>query len=83
VTSRRSPAAALLAFQICGSMMAGAGAEPAIPELFWHAAIEGTSPNDVASQFGVSPAADRQAKSRILRRLKLILGEASDRAGPA
>jgi RNA polymerase sigma-70 factor (ECF subfamily) len=52
--------------------------EPRTWELFWHAAIEGTPPNDVAMQFGVSPAAVRQAKSRVLRRLKVVLGEASD-----
>jgi RNA polymerase sigma-70 factor (ECF subfamily) len=55
--------------------------EPRTWELFWQAAIEGTPPNDVASQFGVSPAAVRQAKSRVLRRLKLVLGEATDWAG--
>jgi RNA polymerase sigma-70 factor (ECF subfamily) len=52
--------------------------EPRTWELFWHAAIEGTPPNEVASQFGVTPGAVRQAKSRVLRRLKLVLGEASD-----
>jgi RNA polymerase sigma-70 factor (ECF subfamily) len=47
-------------------------------ELFWQAAIEGTPPDEVAARFGVTPGAVRQAKSRVLRRLKLVLGEASD-----
>jgi RNA polymerase sigma-70 factor (ECF subfamily) len=37
---------------------------------FWQTAIEGRSPVDVATEEGVSPAAIRMAKSRVLRRLK-------------
>jgi RNA polymerase sigma-70 factor (ECF subfamily) len=37
---------------------------------FWQTAIEGRSPVDVAAEEGVSPAAIRMAKSRVLRRLK-------------
>ena len=37
---------------------------------FWQTAIEGRSPVDVAAEQGVSPAAVRMAKSRVLRRLK-------------
>ncbi len=37
---------------------------------FWETAIEGRSPVDVAAEQGVSPAAIRMAKSRVLRRLK-------------
>jgi len=37
---------------------------------FWQIAIEGRSPVDVAAEEGVSPAAVRMAKSRVLRRLK-------------
>jgi RNA polymerase sigma-70 factor (ECF subfamily) len=47
-------------------------------DLFWRAAVDGAPPNEVATLFGVSPGAVRQAKSRVLRRLKLVLGEASD-----
>jgi RNA polymerase sigma-70 factor (ECF subfamily) len=54
--------------------------EPRTWELFWQAAIEESPPDEVAARFGVSPGAVRQAKSRVLRRLKLVLGEASDQA---
>jgi RNA polymerase sigma-70 factor (ECF subfamily) len=37
---------------------------------FWQTAIEGRSPVDVGAEEGVSPAAIRMAKSRVLRRLK-------------
>jgi RNA polymerase sigma-70 factor (ECF subfamily) len=37
---------------------------------FWETAIVGRSPVDVAADQGVSPAAVRMAKSRVLRRLK-------------
>jgi RNA polymerase sigma-70 factor (ECF subfamily) len=54
--------------------------EPRTWDLFWQAAIEGTPAEEVAARFGVSAGAVRQAKSRVLRRLKLVLGEASDQA---
>jgi RNA polymerase sigma-70 factor (ECF subfamily) len=45
-------------------------------QAFWKVVIDGTSPADVARDLGMTPLAVRQAKSRILRRLKLDLGEA-------
>jgi RNA polymerase sigma-70 factor, ECF subfamily len=43
--------------------------------MFWRTAVEGRSPADVAVEMGVSPAAVRQAKSRVLRKLKQQLGD--------
>jgi RNA polymerase sigma-70 factor (ECF subfamily) len=37
---------------------------------FWQTAVEGRSPPDLTAELGMSPAAIRQAKSRVLRRLK-------------
>jgi DNA-binding HxlR family transcriptional regulator len=48
------------------------------PGSFWRTAIEGGSPVDVAADLGVSPAAVRMARSRVLRRLKEAFGELSD-----
>jgi RNA polymerase sigma-70 factor (ECF subfamily) len=45
-------------------------------QAFWKVVIEETSPADVARDLGMTALAVRQAKSRILRRLKLELGEA-------
>jgi RNA polymerase sigma-70 factor (ECF subfamily) len=42
---------------------------------FWRAAVEGQAPAIIAEDLGVTPAAVRQAKSRVLRRLKEVLGE--------
>lgn len=42
---------------------------------FWRCAVEGQSPGDVGSDMGMTPTAVRQAKSRVLRRLKEELGE--------
>jgi RNA polymerase sigma-70 factor (ECF subfamily) len=42
---------------------------------FWLTAIEGRSPAALADELGMSAAAIRQAKSRVLRRLKQELGE--------
>jgi RNA polymerase sigma-70 factor (ECF subfamily) len=39
-------------------------------QAFWLTAIEEHSPNEVAASLGVSPAAVRVAKSRVLRRLR-------------
>jgi RNA polymerase sigma-70 factor (ECF subfamily) len=47
-------------------------------EAFWLTAVEGQSPADVAARTGVSPAAVRKAKSRVLRRLKEVVGEVVD-----
>lgn len=42
---------------------------------FWRSAVEGHPPAAVAQELGVSPASVRQSKSRVLRRLKDLLGE--------
>ena len=42
---------------------------------FWEHVVVGRKPADVAAELGVSPAAIRQAKSRVLRRLKEELGD--------
>lgn len=42
---------------------------------FWKVAVEDRSPADVADELGLSPNGVRQAKSRVLRRLKEELGE--------
>jgi RNA polymerase sigma-70 factor, ECF subfamily len=44
-------------------------------QAFWQVAIEGRSSAEVASELGLSPNGVRQAKSRVLRRLKEELGE--------
>jgi RNA polymerase sigma-70 factor (ECF subfamily) len=42
---------------------------------FWKVAMENRSPAEVTTEIGLTPSAVRQAKSRILRRLKEELGE--------
>jgi RNA polymerase sigma-70 factor (ECF subfamily) len=44
-------------------------------QAFWRAAVEGHPPALIAEDLGVTAAAVRQAKSRVLRRLKGVLGE--------
>jgi RNA polymerase sigma-70 factor (ECF subfamily) len=44
-------------------------------QAFWQTAIEGRSPDAAAGALGITPAAIRQAKSRVLRRLKEEMGE--------
>jgi RNA polymerase sigma-70 factor (ECF subfamily) len=44
-------------------------------QAFWRVAIENRSPADVAPELGLSPNGVRQAKSRVLRRLREELGE--------
>ena len=44
-------------------------------QMFWQTAIEGRPPADVGADLGVSAAAVRQAKSRVLRRLKEEVGD--------
>lgn len=44
-------------------------------QMFWRAAVEGQAPADIAADMKVSPAAVRQAKSRVLRRLKEEVGD--------
>jgi RNA polymerase sigma-70 factor (ECF subfamily) len=52
--------------------------ETATWQAFWLTAIEGRSPVALAAELGVTPAAIRQAKSRVLRRLKQELGDLID-----
>jgi RNA polymerase sigma-70 factor (ECF subfamily) len=42
---------------------------------FWRTVVDSRSPGDVAVELGVSPAAVRMAKSRVLRRLKDVFGD--------
>lgn len=42
---------------------------------FWRSAVEGRPSVVVAQELGVTPAAVRQSRSRVLRRLKDLLGE--------
>ena len=42
---------------------------------FWQTVVEGRSPVDIAAEMGVSPAAVRMAKSRVLHRLKEEFGD--------
>jgi RNA polymerase sigma-70 factor (ECF subfamily) len=44
-------------------------------QAFWRTVIDGRSPADLESELGMSPAAIRQAKCRVLRRLKEEAGE--------
>lgn len=44
-------------------------------QAFWRATVDGEPPAAIAADLGVTPAAVRQAKSRVLRRLKDVLGE--------
>jgi RNA polymerase sigma-70 factor (ECF subfamily) len=44
-------------------------------QAFWQTVIDGRSPVDIAADMGVSPAAVRMAKSRVLRRLKEEFGD--------
>jgi RNA polymerase sigma-70 factor, ECF subfamily len=49
--------------------------EPRTWEAFWRAAVEGQRPDLIAADLGVTPAAVRKAKSRVLHRLREELGE--------
>ncbi len=42
---------------------------------FWLAAVDGRSPAEVGVELGMSPGAVRQAKYKVLRRLRLELGD--------
>jgi RNA polymerase sigma-70 factor (ECF subfamily) len=44
-------------------------------DIFWRTVIEGIPPAGVAEEMHTTPAAVRQAKSRVLRRLKQEMGE--------
>jgi RNA polymerase sigma-70 factor (ECF subfamily) len=52
-------------------------------QAFWRTAAETRSPASVAADLGTTPAAVRQAKSRVLRRLKEVLGETTRPQDPA
>lgn len=47
-------------------------------QAFWRTAVDGQSPADVASELGMSGAAVRQSKSRILRRLREEVGDLTE-----
>jgi RNA polymerase sigma-70 factor (ECF subfamily) len=47
-------------------------------EAFWRAAVAGHSPGTIAADLGVTPAAVRKAKSRVLYRLRQEIGELAD-----
>src|SRR5262249_42303195 len=50
-------------------------------QAFWQTAVDGRPGKDVAAELGISLAAVRLAKSRVLARLKVIVGQASE-SGP-
>jgi RNA polymerase sigma-70 factor (ECF subfamily) len=52
--------------------------EPATWQAFWLTVIEGRSPAALVDELGMTPGAIRQAKSRILRRLKQEMGDVLD-----
>ena len=47
-------------------------------QAFWLTVIEGRAPTALAKELGMSPTGIRQAKSRVLRRLKQEMGELLD-----
>ena len=47
-------------------------------QMFWRMAVDGNPATAVAEEFGTTPAAVRQAKARVLRRLKEVVGEVAD-----
>jgi RNA polymerase sigma-70 factor (ECF subfamily) len=49
--------------------------EPRTWQAFWRATVDGVRPAEVAAELGMSAAGVRQAKSRILRRLKEEVGD--------
>jgi RNA polymerase sigma-70 factor (ECF subfamily) len=49
------------------------------PDLrFLDKALDGNSATAIAAEMGTTPAAVRQAKSRVLRRLKQVVGDLPD-----
>ena len=46
-------------------------------QAFWRTVVDGQAPAIIADDLGVTAAAVRQAKSRVLRRLKDLLGESN------
>ncbi|MBX9581495.1 MAG: sigma-70 family RNA polymerase sigma factor [Gemmataceae bacterium] len=49
--------------------------EPRTWQAFWRTAVDGRSPKDVADELGMSGGAVRVAKSRVLHRLREVLGD--------
>lgn len=47
-------------------------------QMFWRTAVDGNPAGAVAAEFGATPAAVRQVKSRVLRRLKQVVGDLAD-----
>jgi RNA polymerase sigma-70 factor (ECF subfamily) len=52
--------------------------EPRTWEAFWRTAVDGRPPAHLAAELGMTAAAIRQAKSRVLRRLKREVGDLLD-----
>jgi RNA polymerase sigma-70 factor (ECF subfamily) len=46
--------------------------------MFWRVVVDGNPAQAVAQEFDTTPAAIRQAKSRVLRRLKQLVGDLAD-----
>jgi RNA polymerase sigma-70 factor (ECF subfamily) len=46
--------------------------------MFWRTAVDGNPATDVAAELGTTPACVRQAKSRVLRRLRQLVGDIHD-----
>jgi RNA polymerase sigma-70 factor (ECF subfamily) len=61
-------------FRRCLELIRGEFAERTW-QAFWHTAVEGRSPKDVAADLGMSPGAVRVAKCRVLQRLREALGD--------
>jgi RNA polymerase sigma-70 factor (ECF subfamily) len=49
--------------------------EPTHWQAFWRTAVDGLTATAVAAELGINPAAVRQAKSRVLRRLREEMGD--------
>jgi RNA polymerase sigma-70 factor (ECF subfamily) len=47
-------------------------------QMFWRVAVDGNPAPQVAEELGATPAAVRQVKSRVLRRLKQLVGDLAD-----
>lgn len=47
-------------------------------QMFWRVTVDGNSATAVAEEFGATPAAVRQIKSRILRRLREVVGDVAE-----
>jgi RNA polymerase sigma-70 factor (ECF subfamily) len=58
-----------------GLEMVRAQFEPRTWEAFWRVAVEGQTTADVAADMGITANGVRQAKSRVLRRLRAELGD--------